>query len=121
MKLSIVLVGDGGSELLVSLQRLVPIVGDLETAGVTVETRVGAYAGEPDVDALDEAVEGATFVRPDIQDGTILERWRAGVETATSDVLWLIGPEAEYDSDRLIDHLAILEKAVQVVYDDCQV
>jgi len=75
VKLSIVLAGDCVSDLFAGLQRLVTVVDGLEAAGVTVEIIVVAYSREPDVEALEAAVEGATFVRPAMQDGTILEHW----------------------------------------------
>jgi acetyltransferase-like isoleucine patch superfamily enzyme len=120
MKLSIVLVGEAVPDLLDGLQRLVPVVDGLEADGLTVETVVVAYAGEPDIDALAAAVEGATFVRPPLVDGTILERWRTGAAMATGDVLWLLASGNEYDRERFADHLAVLDKTVHVAYDDCQ-
>lgn len=121
MKLSIVFAGEAVPDLLDGLQRLVPVVDGLEADGMTVETLVVAYAREPDVDALEAAVDGATFVRPPLRDGTVLERWRAGVTSATGDVLWLIAAETAYDEERFADHLAVLDTTVRVAYDDHQV
>lgn len=121
MKLSIVLAGDRVSDLLSGLERLVPVVDGLEASGITVETIVTAYDHAPDVEALEAAVEGATFVRPPKKDGTILERWRPAVARAAGELLWLLGPDSEYDAERFADHLAILDTTVQLAYDDCQV
>lgn len=120
MNLNIVLAGDCVNDLLAGLHRLVPVVDGLEDIGMKVETTVVAYAREPGIEALEADVEGATFVRPPMEDGTILERWRAGAAQATGELLWLLGPGSEFDGDRFTDHLVILEETVQVAYSDCQ-